>query len=211
MAIRNAASGKSGGIGPVRYVEKGVTVNIQVGYVVEGGKTALVYSEKLTYQPSGEYVYLYKEGVTSDLVGGWNFVDRVSNDENDITFTENDTYLSLLVKQGDIEDKSHTHVRSANMIDISNYHRVCTAYEIVGTLEANNFSQSFTEDGFTEGGFYFGRTAGKKIREYDLTNYYFTEGYIDFDLDNGYDALSTTEDVELRIYAIWLERTPSPS
>lgn len=41
--VRDVTNGVAGGIKAVRYAEKGVTNNIPVAYVVEGGKTRLVF------------------------------------------------------------------------------------------------------------------------------------------------------------------------
>lgn len=84
--IRSVGSGKTGGIGPVRYVEKGKTVNIPVGYVVEGGKTVLVFGGSGGSGGDGlddSYTFLYRYGSFTDLIKGVNV-----SKEGAATYTE---------------------------------------------------------------------------------------------------------------------------
>lgn len=204
MAIYNT-NGTAAKIGAVRYVENGKIVNISKVLGVENGVTVLLYGGKPTWKPSGDYIYLYKEGVTSDLVGGW---EGSSKDTNRIIFSEQENYLSLFVKKGvPTGDYTIAPVESVNMIDVSNYQKICFAYEWIGIPTDWNTYMWRLED--SEG--YWGRQYGistiSNYTEIDLSELTNKKGYFIFDLADTGIAVSSTEDVELRIYAIWLERT----
>lgn len=206
--IRNAANGMTGGIGPVRYVENGKTVNIPIGYVVESGKTVLMYGQKITGQPSGEYVYLYQEGVTSDLVGGWKIYGSADNPY--FTFTENESYLSFYFNQGNLIG-DYAYVCSKNIVDISNYHRMCFAVECIGEIDSNwlRWVINSTVNDLTCGGALPRKTDSDS--EDSIVDLKYKNGFIKFTLENTTNpVMSTVTDVEYRIHAIWLERTPEP-
>lgn len=128
MAIRNVESGKSGGIGPVRYVEKGVTVNIPVAYVVEGGKTALLYGE--------DSLYLYNRGKMSGVLGGFTVEGN-----SQITITEESDHLAIrcparAAMGGKIK---------SNVIDLSAYSTLYAEYEYVNGSTGETITSSWNQ------------------------------------------------------------------
>lgn len=73
--IRNVSDKTTGGIGAIRYAENGVTAKIPLTYVVDAGKTVVLFKENTGGNGgnSGDglddsYTYLYRNGSFTDLV-----------------------------------------------------------------------------------------------------------------------------------------------
>lgn len=135
MAIRNVASGATGGIGPVRYVEKGKTVNIPVGYVVEGGKTVLVFGGNTGGDTGGDglddsYTYLYRNGSFTDLITDVNVWE-----EGVATYTEGSDGLVLHCPAD--ENYMFVGFTSTNAISRS-YTKIGILYDYTGPDWTNN-------------------------------------------------------------------------
>ena len=62
--IRDVTSGKTGGIGAIRYADGGITSKIPVAYVVDGGKTVALFKENGTGADGldDSYTFLYRYG-----------------------------------------------------------------------------------------------------------------------------------------------------
>lgn len=92
--IRNVSDKTTSAIGAIRYAENGVTAKIPVAYVVDAGKTALLYKEN-TGGNGGDglddsYTFLYRYGSFTDLI------TRIKKHENGaVTFTEGSDGLVL--------------------------------------------------------------------------------------------------------------------
>lgn len=88
--IRDVTNSRTGGIGAIRYAENGVTAKIPVAYVVDAGKTAILYKENTGGNggDSGDglddsYTYLYRNGSFTDLIRSVNV-----SKEGTATYTE---------------------------------------------------------------------------------------------------------------------------
>lgn len=123
MAIHNVSGGMTGGINSLRYVEKGVTVNIPIGYVVEGRKTVLVYRESTgAYTPTGNPAYLYNRGTLSDILGGFE-----NTGSSQLTITQESDHLAICIPAG----VTLSEVTSEHLMDFSEYSTLYLEYEYV--------------------------------------------------------------------------------
>ena len=71
--IRDVTSGKTGGIGAIRYADDGITSNIPVAYVVDGGKTVVLFNEGGQSGGDGlddSYAFLYRYGSFTSAISG---------------------------------------------------------------------------------------------------------------------------------------------
>lgn len=176
-------------------------------------------TENEEYVPTGEVVYLYNEGVTSDLVGGWNFKHDGSGNRMYNTFTETNKYLQITSPQGTI---CNSILSSTNRIDISAYDKVGIKFSYAGKVDSSgdykyNYMMTFNES--VEYGGVSSTLILKATTSTSMTNAYTTVDASKFDYSNGYFILTTlatsaataSSDLVLKIHQIWLEKAPGPS
>lgn len=206
MPIRDVTSGVTGGIGPIRYVENGVTVNIPIAYVVENGVTALVYQEeveeKVYTPPSQDTYYLYNRGTMSEVLGGF------TSENASFTYAEESGYLSLTCPKGVVLSGK---LVCNHIMNLSAYKWLRVEYEYIsastGTLPTgltDIYTIMVRDSGNTDGynnsfGLYAEPTGVKRESGlWEDTYIYFQQSWK--------MEMSTTEDVIMRIYSIYISK-----
>lgn len=206
MPVRDVTYAVTGGIGPIRYVEDGVTVNIPVAYVVENGVTALVYQEEVEEQiytpPSQDTYYLYNRGTMSEVLGGFTVQDA------SFTYAVEPGYLSLTCPKGVVLNGK---LVSNHIMNLTAYKWLRVEYEYIsantGALPAGLMDiytimvrNSDNSDGYYNSFGLYAEPTGVK-RESGL----WEDTYIYFQ-QSWKMEMSSTEDVIFRIYSIYLSK-----
>jgi hypothetical protein len=202
MPIRDVTGNVTGGIGPIRYVENGKTVNIPIAYVVENGRTVLVYKETIdasVYTPTGDTYYLYNRGTISEALGSF-----VASDSINTTYKATAGYLSLTTPKN---ANMRITLKNTRPMNLTEYKHLYLEYEYLnastGAKATSSLPYRYTlSDSSGNGKFQYMFITNDEYIGSDSG--FWAETFLEISADHDY--ISTTEDIELRIYSIYITK-----